>query len=488
MPQPLSLSRAARLAGVSRGELQEKIRSGELATFEGDISVNDLLRVYPNVALENNQMLERVTMIKEAALPKTSYSDGAAPLPQVILTRLEALNTTLAQTKSALNASEDLIQGTISRLEGLINAETPLGQAQIEELKQWLEESLANRPDHPDKRAQLFAKDAFLRVMAASVKVIPSGHEFFVDGTESILDASLRAGLHFNYGCASGNCGSCKARVIKGEVWKIRDHDYLLSSSEHNMGYMLSCCNTAVTDVVLEAAEAFSPSDLPSQEIRANLRKILPLSEDQVQVLIQTPRTQTLRFLAGQKARLTLENGQSRELHIASCPCDGRNLEFLVRHDERDPFAASIFSKQPLSETVTLFGPSGDFVLRDESTAPVLLLAFGDGIAPIKSLTEHAISVDQAEGFHLYWVGASAPDNYLDRLCRSWNDSLDNFHYVALAEEGVNDAIQRIRGDLPDLQRYNLYLAGAQAEVDQAVELLRGLGLAGDQVRVETLS
>lgn len=192
MPQPLSLSRAARLAGVSRGELQEKIRSGELATFEGDISVNDLLRVYPNVALENNQMLERVTMIKEAALPKTSYSDGAAPLPQVILTRLEALNTTLAQTKSALNASEDLIQGTISRLEGLINAETPLGQAQIEELKQWLEESLANRPDHPDKRAQLFAKDAFLRVMAASVKVIPSGHEFFVDGTESILDASLR--------------------------------------------------------------------------------------------------------------------------------------------------------------------------------------------------------------------------------------------------------------------------------------------------------
>jgi CDP-4-dehydro-6-deoxyglucose reductase len=426
-------------------------------------------------------------MIKETALPKTSYSDGAAPLPQIILTRLEALNTTLAQTKSALNASEDLIQGTLTRLQGLINADSPAGREQIEGLKSWLEQGLASRPDHPDKRARLFAKDAFLKVVAASVKVIPSGHEFFVDGTESILDASLRAGLHFNYGCASGHCGSCKARVIKGEVWKIRDHDYLLSSNERNMGYMLSCCNTAVTDVVLEAAEAFSPSDLPSQEIRANLRKVLPLSEDQVRVLVQTPRTQTLRFLAGQKARLTLEDGQSRELHIASCPCDGRNLEFLVRRRDSDPFAASIFSRQAQPETLTLQGPTGDFVLYDDSTAPILLLALGDGIGPIKSLAEHAISVDQAERFHLYWLGAPGEENHINRLCRSWRDSLDNFHYRALEDGDVTDAIKRIRTDLPDLQRFNLYVAGPRDQLEQAEQQLRGLGLGESQLRFEVL-
>jgi hypothetical protein len=54
MSQLLTLSAAARLIGVRRGALQSKIRSGELATFEGMVSAEDLQRVFPQAKLEDD--------------------------------------------------------------------------------------------------------------------------------------------------------------------------------------------------------------------------------------------------------------------------------------------------------------------------------------------------------------------------------------------------------------------------------------------------
>jgi CDP-4-dehydro-6-deoxyglucose reductase len=175
MPQLLNLSRAARLAGVTRGELQKKIRKGELNTFEGEIAINDLLRVYPNVELENNQMLDRVNLIKATAVPRTDFGDGAQPIPKVIATRLNNLNTTLARVKSALNASEDLVQEAINRLRVLAGQDAPVDPDELRALVEWLESASSNDVVSPDKRARLFAKDAFLRIIAASVKVTPVG-------------------------------------------------------------------------------------------------------------------------------------------------------------------------------------------------------------------------------------------------------------------------------------------------------------------------
>jgi len=147
--------------------------------------------------------------------------------------------------------------------------------------------------------------------MAAQVKIIPSGHEFFFEGNDSILEAALKAGLALNYGCASGNCGLCKARIVSGEVQKIRHHDYVISEAEKGMGYKLMCSHTAVTDITIEAAEAHSAEDIPLQEIEATVKKLESLADNLLVLRLQTPRTQTLRFFAGQSATLTVEDGAS---------------------------------------------------------------------------------------------------------------------------------------------------------------------------------
>ena len=45
MAQLLTLSRAAKLVGISRGALQQRMKDGDLPTFEGKIAASDLVRL-----------------------------------------------------------------------------------------------------------------------------------------------------------------------------------------------------------------------------------------------------------------------------------------------------------------------------------------------------------------------------------------------------------------------------------------------------------
>jgi len=490
MSQLLSLSRAARLADVSRAELQRRIRRGELATFEGQIAASELLRVFPQVSLENSEALERVERIKAAALPKTHERDTALPDPRVLVSRLRSLSEVLVRQVSALDAAERLLGEVAERLSPIAERAASETAARLAETLAWLDterRALKERPK-PDNQARLFAKDTFLRIMAANVKIIPSGHDFFVEGTESILDASVRAGLHLAYGCYSGNCGACKARLLSGEVWKTREHDFVLSEREKQMGYIIACSNTAVTDLVLEAAEALSVEDLPEQEIRASVRKIERIGDELIELEVQTPRTRTLRFMAGQRALLTLEDGAAAELPIASCPCNARHLHFFVRRRRGDPFCEQIFGRDMHhGQLITVKGPSGRFVLDEESAEPAVFVAFGDGIAPIKSLIEHAVSIDIVESYHLYWMVAAADAQHQANWCRAMRDSLDNFAYTPLADSNPAEAITRILADHRDLDRRRIYVAGPSVQVEAVARGLESAGVPAGNLAAERL-
>jgi CDP-4-dehydro-6-deoxyglucose reductase len=489
MTQLLRLSRAARLAGVTRSELQKRIRRGELSTFEGEIAVSDLLRVYPEVTLEQSGDLERVERIKANALPKSNTGDSVLPSPQVLISRLKSVSDVLVEKAAALEAAEAILAELDARLASMVESADPDTSACTREIQAWLaaeRHKLTQRPD-TEGRAQLFAKDTFLRILAANVKIIPSGHDFFVEGTESILDASVRAGLKMAYGCSSGNCGTCKARLVSGEVWKTREHDYVLSGREKQMGYVLTCSNTAVTDVVLEAAEALSVDDLPEQEIRAGVHRVERLGEDMIQLQVQTPRTQTLRFMAGQRARLTLEDGADTELPIASCPCNGRNLHFFVRRLPGDSFSQAVFTNLRQGHMVTVNGPIGRFVLEEDSPEPAVFVALGDGIAPVKSLLEHAVSIDVIESFHLYWAVSEPEGQYQAKWCRAMKESLDNFSYTPLIDARPGDVLAVIAADQPAPDKRRYYVAGPSAHVGPIAEGLDRIGVGAGRLLVEAL-
>ena len=135
----LSLSRAARLAGVTRADLQRRIRRGEIATFEGSVAVSDLLRAYPAVSLDSDSALERVERIKTDALPKTDSQDAVLPSPELLVARLRAMSQTLVEHMTALGAAQTLLDQVSERLAALTNARPDTLAARTQETSDWFQ-------------------------------------------------------------------------------------------------------------------------------------------------------------------------------------------------------------------------------------------------------------------------------------------------------------------------------------------------------------
>ena len=56
MSHYLPLSRVARLVGESRSSIQRRIHDGELQTFDGQIELDELLRVFPDSEILNRAL------------------------------------------------------------------------------------------------------------------------------------------------------------------------------------------------------------------------------------------------------------------------------------------------------------------------------------------------------------------------------------------------------------------------------------------------
>ena len=71
----------------------------------------------------------------------------------------------------------------------------------------------------------------------------------FTRGQPSILDAASAAGLEVPYSCTSGVCGTCRARLIEGEVRMERN--FALDKQEVANGFVLTCQAHPLTDRVV---------------------------------------------------------------------------------------------------------------------------------------------------------------------------------------------------------------------------------------------
>ncbi len=477
MSHTFSLSRVARLVGKPRSALQRMVKTGELLANDGKVELQELLRVFPDVKWEEDGEYQRVEEIKRKAFAKRIF-ERALPDREVLADRLFDLSSEYAAAKSLLAHYEQIIDRTLQRLDEILETGGPAMAQSVAPLRQWLQDRLAAAAKEAQQGLALLAEERAMRIVSVQVKVLPSGHEFFVEGTDTILEAALRAGIPLNYGCSNGNCGECRARLVSGEIKRVHPHDYVLKESEKASGYFLMCSNTAVTDLVIEASVA-GATDIQPQTIPTRVKAVELLNEGIAALHLTTPRSQRLRFLAGQWVSLEAD-GVHGDYYIASCPCEDRHIELHVRRDNR-PFARKVFEDLRKEDPVTLRGPQGTFVINMESRRPVIFVAWEDGFAPIKSLVQHAMSLEMAESMHLYWIAASL-GHYQDNLCRSWADALDNFTYVPIeVDGGALYAAEHLLSRHPDLSRTDIYAAGP-ADFLQALRdgaIARGLSPLG---------
>lgn len=268
--------------------------------------------------------------------------------------------------------------------------------------------------------------------MTYSVKLRSGKYRFQADEHSSILEAGIRQGVPLNYGCSNGLCGLCKARVVKGKTKQFRKHDYVIPHAEKLQGYALMCSTSCESDVVIDAEVADRIVDIPVQDLRVKVRKIDRISNELAVITTQVSRSQRLRFIAGQYMRVYDDEDHSHEYAIASCPCDDKRIEFHVRKLEDDAFSEMVFEKLNVGDWLNIQGPYGDFVINEQEEKPLIMVAFDTGFAAVKSLLEHITAQESERSIYLYWLACGAEGLYLDNLCRSWTDALDQLQYIPI--------------------------------------------------------
>lgn len=487
MSQQLAISRAARILGVSRAALQKRIKDGGLHSFDGTITSEELLQLYPDLQLEDSGLFERTQKIKQDAF-RRRVMDRTLPAKEVLAERLFEQSLELNDIKQHLQHYHTLVVGLQDKIHELGGGQ-PEARSVLGQLDEWLDHELRHVLGVEKKPDTLDVMDAMLKVMSAHVTLQPSGRDFFVEGNDTLLEAALKAGLALNYGCSSGNCGMCRARVISGQVMKVRHFDYVLSDPEKQQGYTLMCCHTAVSDVALEALEATSASDIPKQQISARVKAVTPLSQDMMMLHLQTPRTHRLRFLAGQSVTLGHAEAGSGEFPIASCPCNDRDLQFHIQRGLGGAFGEKVWNGLKPGENITVYGPWGDYLFNEDSQNGVMLIAFDRGYAPLKSLLEHSMARESAEDMILVWGSSTADGHYMSNLCRAWDDALENFHYlpVSLADSKSEDesaarVVEALLKSFPKARQLDIYLAGPESCIAPARDKLLAAGFPASKL------
>ncbi|MDT8363948.1 MAG: CDP-6-deoxy-delta-3,4-glucoseen reductase [Nitrosomonas sp.] len=313
----------------------------------------------------------------------------------------------------------------------------------------------------------------------------PSGHIFFAESTETILEAALRQGLSLPYGCRNGACGTCKGKIIQGSVDYGCHDEEVLTELEKQQGMALFCCAIPQSDLEIESHEIIAIKDIKIRTMPCRVHRLEHIAPDVMIIYLKLPANERLQFLPGQYIDILMKDGQRRSFSLANAPRNDDFLQLHARNYSGGVFSQYVFSKMKEKDILRFEGPLGSFCLREapEKDTSIIFLAGGTGFAPVKSILEHIFQNEDSPfrqcKITFYWGARTRSDIYLDELPRKWAIENENFSYVpVLSEPAPADAWQGRTGlvhqavmeDLADLSICQIYACGAPAMIGAAYD------------------
>lgn len=332
--------------------------------------------------------------------------------------------------------------------------------------------------------------------MSLHVTVLPSGRTFLCHPDETLLAAAIRQGVGLPYACKDGACGSCKCRRLDGGVAMDGYQPRALSASEAAEGQILTCRARPETDVVLESRQVTDTGGFAIRKMPTRVLQMTRVSHDVMVVNMQLPANDTLGWHAGQFVEFILKDGSRRSYSMANAPHvqpePGKpSIQLHFRHLPGGKFTDHVFGGMKEREILRIEGPFGSFFLREDSAAPIILLASGTGFAPIKAIIEHLQLKGSAREATLYWGGRRPGDLYMAGWVEEKCREMPNLRFVPV----VSDALpgdgwsgrtgfvhQAVLDDHPDLSRHQVYACGAPVVVEAArADFVVRAGLLADE-------
>tara|TARA_R110002110_G_scaffold413822_1_gene641990 strand:+ start:20962 stop:22050 length:1089 start_codon:yes stop_codon:yes gene_type:complete len=310
---------------------------------------------------------------------------------------------------------------------------------------------------------------------------------------ETVLSAGLSAGLALPHSCRVGSCGTCKCRLVEGKIHPLTDASYILSREELRDGYILACQSQPRSDLQI-IYDNYDPdaSVISATMVRGEIIQTRMLTHDIIAVRIRIDGR--IQYHAGQYAEVYIPAiDVKRSYSFATAPTPGGNCElcFHVRYVPGGAMTDWLHATDRTGEDVRLTAPYGTFWLRSTDT-PILCVAGGSGMAPIKAILEHAASRGCTRPVHFFFGARTQADLYcLEEMKAVEERWAAPFAFIPILSEEpgtsnwrgerglVTDAV--IRANL-ELAHYEAYLCGPPPMIDATIDILRKGGMNSNSI------
>lgn len=342
-----------------------------------------------------------------------------------------------------------------------------------------------------------FIKSLFRPKLAKTVSVQPFGRHFEIRGSETILESALNNQVPFPHNCTVGTCGACKCRLKSGRVKAITDFGYTLSKQEIEAGYILACQAVPLDEETAIEIVSSGIDAPPPEAFTGKISRTEALTHDIMRVELKLDRP--LNFVAGQYANIkhaALERSRSYSFADAPEQKGSDKITFMIRKVPGGEFTEALFAGSLTDLSFDIESPHGDFYLRT-STAPMICIAGGSGLAPLLSILEDARKKRVERSCTVLFGARTTADLYaLDQIATIGQGWKGHFNFIPiLSHEPEDSPWAGARGlvtefIIPGLNREphdkaEMYMCGPPGMIDRAIEVATQHGLGLEQIHYD---
>lgn len=293
---------------------------------------------------------------------------------------------------------------------------------------------------------------------------------------KTILDSALEKGVVFEYSCKSGQCGICKTTLLDGEVTELQEQ-IALSEADRENEQILSCCCAPKTDILLDAEDLVALKNIETKIIPARINEILTKTNGINEIELRLPPASNFKFLEGQYIDVIGPGSVRRSYSIANSSREN-TITMWIKKVEGGQLSNYWFSNAKQNDLLRIEGPKGTFFFR-ESKKPIIFLATGTGIAPVKAILDRLEQQNSKLKVFLCW-GNRKPEEFfwqpeysnldlkyipvLSREREGWSGNVGYVQNVALEKYGP-------------IENTQVYACGSVAMIGSAKRLFINNGL-----------
>lgn len=307
-----------------------------------------------------------------------------------------------------------------------------------------------------------------------------------VDGGNSLLSTLMGEKIFVPSACGGrGTCGLCKLKVIEGAGPLLPTEEPYLDKEERESNVRLSCQVKVRNDISIEI-----PDELFSiREYLCKCTEILDLNADMKQFRFELVEPKTIDYVPGQYVQLLtpVYEKSSEEVYraysISSDPAQKDIIELIIKLVPGGICTTYCFEYLKVGDEVRVNGPYGDFKLS-ETDAPIVLVAGGSGIAPVKCLL-HQMKNNGSRRTATFYFGA----NEVEQLClidcmKVFEAEMPDFKFVPVVASLDGEKWQGEKGLVTEAVKRNVvnaaqceaYLCGSPGMIEASIKVLMELG------------